>query len=351
MNRLAHEVVPAKITAGMSVEDLVESYSGCAFGAGRLAQACDVYEEMVNSDATKFFGLAGAMVPAGMRTIVRDLIADGYIDVLVTTGANLVHDIVESMGLHHYRGTDVVDDLKLKDEAINRIYDVYLPEEHFTSFEELMMAVMDDIPPETISISQFLTHIGDHLTDSGSILKTAVDNGVPVFCPAIQDSVIGLQAWMHKQTKPLSVDAFSDMKELMQICFDAKSTGALFVGGGVPKNYILQSMLVTPKEFDYAIQLTMDRPETGGLSGATLSEAQSWGKVSERARAVTVYADATITLPIIVATTRSRLGDGKNVKGVKGDGCDGMGVSGCGCGGGMGKGKGIKVKVWAQGWE
>ena len=116
----------------------------------------------------------------------------------------------------------------------------------------------------------------------------------------------------------------------------------MFVGGGVPKNYILQSMLVTPKEFDYAIQLTMDRPETGGLSGATLSEAQSWGKVSEHARAVTVYADATITLPIIVASTRSRLGD-RNLKGVKGDGCEGMGASVCGCGGGggMGKGKGM----------
>ena len=105
-----------------------------------------------------------------------------------------------------------------------------------------------------------------------------------------------------------SVVVFADMKEFMNICYDAKKAGALLIGGGVPKNYIFQSMLVTPNEFDYAIQLTMDTPETGGLSGATLDEARSWGKVGEEARSVTVYADATITLPIIVAAARSRLG-------------------------------------------
>ncbi|MFA4934290.1 MAG: deoxyhypusine synthase [Candidatus Methanoperedens sp.] len=291
----------AKITQEMTVNELVEAFSGCAFGAGRLFEAVDIYREMINdSECTKFFGLAGAMVPAGMRQIISDMIRDREIDILVTTGANLVHDIIESMGLHHYKGTDTADDVQLKHDAVNRIYDVFLPEHHFTDFEEKLQSIFKEIP-EKLSITELLSHIGAKLDDENSILKSAYDMGVPVYCPAIQDSIIGLQAWLYKQTKPLNVDVFADMRGLIDRCYEAKRAGVLIVGGGVPKNFILQSMLVTPRSFDYAIQLTMDRPETGGLSGATLDEARSWGKIGERARSVTVYSDATITLPIIVA--------------------------------------------------
>ncbi len=295
----------AKIAQDMTVSELVDSMKDCAFGAGRLYEAADIYREMINdSDCTKFFGLAGAMVPAGMRQIVSDLIRDRQIDILVSTGANLVHDIIESMGLHHYKGTDAADDVQLKHDAVNRIYDVFLPEHHFTDFEEKMQSIFKEIP-EKLSITELLSHIGAKLDDENSILKSAYDMGVPVYCPAIQDSIIGLQAWLYKQTKPLNVDVFADMRGLIDRCYEAKRAGVLIVGGGVPKNFILQSMLVTPRSFDYAIQLTMDRPETGGLSGATLDEARSWGKVGENARVVTVYSDATITLPIIVAAARS----------------------------------------------
>ncbi|MDO9098446.1 MAG: deoxyhypusine synthase [Candidatus Methanoperedens sp.] len=291
----------AKITQDMTVSELVEAFSGCAFGAGRLFEAVDIYREMINdSECTKFFGLAGAMVPAGMRQIVSDMIRDREIDILVTTGANLVHDIIESMGLHHYKGTDTADDVQLKHDAVNRIYDVFLPEHHFSDFEEKLQSIFKEIP-EKLSITELLSHIGARLDDENSILKSAYDMGVPVYCPAIQDSIIGLQAWLYKQTKPLNVDVFADMRGLIDRCYEAKRAGVLIVGGGVPKNFILQSMLVTPRSFDYAIQLTMDRPETGGLSGATLDEARSWGKIGEKARSVTVYSDATITLPIIVA--------------------------------------------------
>ncbi len=294
----------AKITDDMTVSQLMDSFSGCAFGAGRLSEAADIYRKMVNdSECTKFFGLAGAMVPAGMRQIVSDLIRDRDIDILVTTGANLVHDIIESLGLHHYKGTDVADDVELKHNAINRIYDVFLPEEHFAKLEGKLQPMFSELP-DKLSISELLSHIGGKLDDRNSILRSAYDMGVPVYCPAIQDSIIGLQAWLYKQTKPLNVDVFADMRGLIDRCYEAKRTGVLIVGGGVPKNFILQSMLVTPRSFDYAIQLTMDRPETGGLSGATLDEARSWGKVGENARAVTVYSDATITLPLIVAATK-----------------------------------------------
>jgi deoxyhypusine synthase len=309
MERLKRPVRQAKITPDMTVSQLTGSFSDCAFGAGRLFEAVDIYREMVRDrECTKFFGLAGAMVPAGMRQIVTDLIRDGDIDILVTTGANLVHDIIESMGLHHYKGTHVTDDVELKNNAINRIYDVFVPEEHFSRLEEKLQPVFRDLP-DKLSITEFLSRIGGKLDDDNSILKSACDMGVPVYCPAVQDSIIGLQAWLYKQTRPLFVDVFADMRGMIDRCYEAKHTGVLIVGGGVPKNFILQSMLVTPKSFDYAIQLTMDRPETGGLSGATLDEARSWGKVGENARSVTVYSDATITLPIIVAAAKSKRDD------------------------------------------
>ena len=248
---------------------------------------------------TKFFGLAGAMVPAGMRNIVSDMIRGGEIDILVSTGANLVHDMIESLGLHHYKGTDATDDIQLKHEAVNRIYDVFLPEHHFTDLEVKMQSIFKEIP-DKLSITELLSHIGERIDDNNSILKSAYDMGVPVYCPAVQDSIIGLQAWLYKQTRPLNVDVFADMRGLIDRCYEAKRAGVVIIGGGVPKNFILQSMLVLPRSFDYAIQLTMDRPETGGLSGATLDEARSWGKIGENARSVTVYSDATITLPLIV---------------------------------------------------
>ncbi len=306
MERLDRPIRHVKITRDMTVKQLVNSLSGAAFGAGRLCEAAEIYREMVSDmECTKFFGLAGAMVPAGMRQVVNDMIRDGDIDILVSTGANLVHDIIESLGLHHYKGTDTADDVELRQCSINRIYDVFLPEEHFAKLEEKLQPIFKELP-DKLSICEFLSHIGSKLDDDNSILKSAYDMGIPVYCPAIQDSIIGLQAWLYRQTNPLNVDVFADMKGLIDRCYEAKRAGVFIVGGGVPKNFILQSMLVTPKSFDYAIQLTMDRPESGGLSGATLDEARSWGKVGESARSVTVYSDATITLPIIVAAAKGR---------------------------------------------
>ena len=306
MEPLDRPIRHAKITKNMTVSELVSSLEGTAFGAGRLCEAVDIFREMVNDrECTKFFGLAGAMVPAGMRQIVSDMIRDEEINILVSTGANLVHDLIESIGLHHYKGTDTVDDVELKHCSINRIYDVFLPEEHFAGLEEKLQPIFRELP-DKLSISEFLSYIGSKLDDDNSILKSAYDMGIPVYCPAIQDSIIGLQAWLYRQTNPLNVDVFADMKGLIDRCYEAKRSGVFIVGGGVPKNFILQSMLVTPRSFDYAIQLTMDRPETGGLSGATLDEARSWGKVGENARSVTVYSDATITLPIIVAAAKGR---------------------------------------------
>ena len=295
----------------MSVNELVVAMGQAgAYNGGSLARAADIWEQMLSDkETTKFFGLAGAMVPAGMGGIVSDLIKDGHIDILVSTGANLTHDIIEAIGCRHFHGTAFCNDIELRHDEINRIYDVYLPNDAFEHFEEFMQKVFGELEPgSTISISALLEHIGKHA--KSGILHTAARNKVPVYNPAVQDSMIGLQYWLFSQTNKVTVDAFADMPALMDRCFTAKKAGAMLVGGGVPKNFILQSMLMTPNGFTYAIQLTGDRPDLGGLSGATLDEARSWGKITEDAQAVTVYGDATITLPVLTAAVTERLHHG-----------------------------------------
>jgi deoxyhypusine synthase len=301
-------VEQAEVRPGMTVGQLLEELGRAgAYNAGSLWTAANIYERMLrDEEATRFFGLAGAMVPAGMGGIVADLIRRGHIDVLVSTGANLTHDIIEAIGCHHYHGTAFCSDIELHDQEINRIYDVFLPNEAFVRFEEFLQGVYGDLAEgSVVSISNLLRMIGERL-DTG-ILATAAKNGVPIYCPAVQDSMIGLQYWLFSQTHRVVVDAFADMPALLDRCFTAKRAGALLVGGGVPKNYILQSMLMTEKGFEYAVQLTGDRPDLGGLSGATLDEARSWGKITDEATAATVYGDATINLPLLVAAVLERL--------------------------------------------
>ncbi|MDN7025908.1 deoxyhypusine synthase [Methanoculleus sp. FWC-SCC1] len=301
-------VKQAAVRPGMTVGELLEQLGRAgAYNAGSLWTAANIYERMLrDEEATRFFGLAGAMVPAGMGGIVADLIRRGHVDVLVSTGANLTHDIIEAIGCHHYHGTAACSDVELRDEDINRIYDVFLPNEAFVRFEEFLQGVYGDLAEgSVISISGLLRMIGERL-DTG-ILAAAAEKEVPIYCPAVQDSMIGLQYWLFSQTHRVVVDAFADMPALLDRCFTAERAGAVLVGGGVPKNYILQSMLMTEKGFEYAVQLTGDRPDLGGLSGATLDEARSWGKITGEATAATVYGDATINLPLLVAAVLERL--------------------------------------------
>jgi len=314
------EVEGVRIGEHTSVDELVVGLRGCAFGAGRLAKAVDIYEEMLAEETTKFIGIAGALVPAGMRTILAEMIRERYVDVVVTTGANLVHDIIEALGEHHYMSGDgvdtnaagAVDDSWLRTQGIDRIYDVVVHDEAFARLEDFLHGVFEQLDRKRYSIRELLTAIGENLSDRNSILRSAVDSEVPVFCPAIADSMIGLHTWIYKQTGALEVDAFEDMKELIDLFCEAKRAGAIILGGGVPKNFIFQSALIAPRAegqegLDYAIQITTKTPEDGSLSGATLEEAKSWGKISEKAKAVTLYCDATIALPVIVAAVRERI--------------------------------------------
>jgi deoxyhypusine synthase len=295
----------------MTVGELVGELSASgAFNGGSLAKAADITEEMFRTGgATTFLGLAGAMVPAGMGGIISDLIDRGHVDVLVSTGANLVHDMVEAIGCRHYHGSPECSDNELRRQGINRIYDVYVPDEAFVQFEEFVQGAFGRLEEGTVtSASELLGIVGKELRSG--ILATAARKGVPVYCPAVQDSMFGLQFSLFTQTHNVVLDAFRDMKGFLDLCFTAELAGALIIGGGVPKNFILQGMLLTPHGFTWAVQLTGDRPDLGGLSGATLDEARSWGKLTADARGVTVYGDATITLPILVAAVLERLSRG-----------------------------------------
>ncbi|MFC4550786.1 MULTISPECIES: deoxyhypusine synthase [Halorussus] len=320
-------IAHAEARAGMTVGELVDEYGHAGIGAADLHEAVDIYAEMLDDDVTNFFGLAGAMVPTGMRRIVADLIRDGHIDALVTTGANLTHDAIEAIGGKHHHGRDEVEgksmrdhDEQLRDEQVDRIYNVYLPQEHFALFEShLRSEVFPVLEDEgTVSIQRFTEELGranaevndsEGIEEGAGVAAAAYENDVPVYCPAVQDSVLGLQAWMYSQTSEFSLDALADMTDITDLAFEAEESGAMVVGGGVPKNYTLQTMLVAPDAYDYAVQLTMDPPQTGGLSGATLDEARSWGKLEKAARNASVYADATITLPLVVAAAREKAGE------------------------------------------
>ena len=317
-------VAHAEVRAGMTVGDLAAAYGDAGVGAQALHDAVDVTAEMFGrSDTAVFMGLAGAMVPAGMRSLVAGLVRDGHVDALVTTGATLTHDAIEAIGGKHHHGRDDHPeksardhDEQLREEGVDRIYNVYLPQEHFTAFESHLREEVFPACEGTVSIRQLTAELGranaavnarEGIDETPGVAAAAHECDVPVYCPAVQDSVLGLQAWMYSQTADFSLDALADMDDLTGRAFDAERRGAFVVGGGVPKNFVLQTMLVVPDAYDYGVQLTMDPPETGGLSGATLDEARSWGKLTPTARSASVYADATITLPLVVAAARERI--------------------------------------------
>ena len=312
----------------MTVSELMSEYSNAGFAANALSEAVDIYTEMIErQDVTNFLSMAGAMVPAGMRKIVTGLIQDGYVDVLVTTGATLTHDAIEALGHKHHHGSFVQrgrgdeskvreHDEKLRDEGVDRIYDVYLPQEGFAILEDhLRSNVFPNIDRE-ISIREFTAELGRANSEknengNGGIAAVAYECGIPIYCPGIQDSILGLQAWMYSQISSFSLNAIGDMTEINDIAHNAKKRGAMIVGGGLPKNYILQAVLLTPRAYDYAVQLTGDSEHLGGLSGASLDEARSWGKLEKNAKNITVYADATITFPLVVAAARERVNGSK----------------------------------------
>jgi deoxyhypusine synthase len=298
---------------GMLVNDLVKEMSQSGvMGAGKIAHAVDIAETVIKDPDTKlFFGLAGAMVPGGMRNIIIDMLDSGWIDVFVTTGANLTHDLVETLGYNHYQGKAHVSDAELNKQGMDRMYDSFMPNNVYEGLEDFFEKNFDSIAKDKMNIRQFLWKLGSLVSkDKPSILRTCYEKKIPIFCPAISDSGIGLMIWGHiAKGKKIEVDAFNDLKEILDIAWDDKKKFAVwYCGGGVPKNFIQQAMQFAPKCAEFGIQITMDRPEPGGSSGAELKEGISWGKMNEKGNFVDVICDTTIALPMIVAALKTRLG-------------------------------------------
>jgi deoxyhypusine synthase len=269
-----------------------------------------------DKECTIFLALAGAVVPAGMRRLVADLIRSHLIDVVVSTGANMVHDTIESIGGYHYKGHWLMDDHVLYQYHVYRIYDVLVPEDDFIKLDLRMADMYDEIADDnrgkTLSSSMFASEIGKRLKDPNSILRSAYEAGVPVFLPAVRDSEFGYIYHLHASRRNFKntvvLDAFRDVPEIIGICRRSPKNGMIVIGGGVPRNTIQSAALATKSGMDYAIVITMDRVETGGLSGSTLEETISWGKLKGEADKVMVVGDAMIIFPLMAASLIERLG-------------------------------------------
>jgi len=316
---LTEPIKHIKIKPKMTVNELINQYSASGrFGAGRLATACDIYEKMLrDEECTIHLGLSGAVVPAGLRKIIADLIRKRMIDVIVSTGANMIHDFIEAVGGHHYKGHWCVDDSTLYKYHLYRIYDIFVPEEDFTKADEKFVQFFGEIGREfkgkSLATHEFAWELGKRLEDPNSILRSAYEMKVPIFMPAARDCEFSYVFYFHNQiAKPdevLRIDSFKEVPIFIDIFKRSERNGMIIIGGGVPRNTIQHAAVTAETSIDYAIVITMDRQETGGLSGSTLEETVSWGKVKGKADKVMVTGEAVMVFPIIVASVMERLGE------------------------------------------
>jgi len=298
---------PLKINVGMKASDLVGGMRDLGFQARKIGEAGETLKKMCKDEEVKiFFGLAGAMVPAGMKKIIIDLL--NYTDIFVTTGANLTHDLIEALGHKHYKGSEKADDAELNRQGIDRIYDVFMKSEVYQDLEKFFSDNWEEIS-KCKDTKELLWKIGELIKADKEtcILKKCLEEKIPIFCPALPDSGIGLMIWGNKaRGKKIEVDAFEDMKEIIDFAWKQKKKGVLYVNGGFPKNFIQQSMqFSTPAS--YGVQITTAREEYGGSSGAKLKEGISWGKMSKEGKYVDVICDATIALPLIWSYAKDEL--------------------------------------------
>lgn len=311
------------INEDMKIIDIIEEFSSSGvLGAGRVGRACELLADMISSEDMKvFLSVAGPLVPGGLRNIIATMIKRNQIDVLITSGANITHDLLESFGGSHYRDYGF-DDEKLNEAGMGRIGDVYTKSDDFEVFEKEIIKLFDQITKSIIkknpnnsnnscykpiiSIKDLLYEIGLLIKDENSILKIAAENNVPIFAPGLIDSMFGLQLWMFTQENNLVLDAIADMNDLSDIVFESEEVGAILLGGGLPKHYCLASNLLKGG-VDAAIQITMDRSETGSLSGAPLEEAKSWSKAKCGSNLASVVGDVTIIFPLIYAAALDKI--------------------------------------------
>ena len=302
------KVHQVRLRPGMTVGELAEEMrlTGVMQG-GRVGRAVDIVAEMFSDpNYTTFITLSGPLVAGGMRVIIRDLIRDGYIDAVMTNGANMIHDLLEAMGRTHYQGRVNVDDEKLYKDGYNRVYDIFIENDTFVDIEGYVGGLIDDIPEEKrdgITFHEFLYELGLRVDDDESILKAAADKKIPIFSPGFLDSMLGIPLWMYAKNKKLVFDPLRDFDLLADMVFDAKKSGAIILGGGTPKHHT-QYMHTLRDGLDAAIQLSSARVEDGSLSGAPLRESITWGKLREgqlQEKTATIFGEITSLFPLIIA--------------------------------------------------
>ena len=305
-------IEPFAVEAGLTADQVLARMERISFQGRNLATAHRIWQKMLQDDVTIFLGMAGALSAGGLRLVVAHLIAHRYVDCLVSTGANLYHDLHETRGQNHYVGSPFADDAALAEDRIDRVYDTYASEEEFCSNDAWIAEFATTLEMRPYTTREFLYLLGGHLwktTGRDGILTAAYRANVPIFCPAIADSSIGMGLSQARQKKAGAgyIDIIGDIVESANLVIRRPRTASVVLGGGTPKNFINQASVQAEFYSDevgghtYALQIVTDVPHFGGASGSSLEEAQSWGKLSVESDKVSVQADATIALPILVS--------------------------------------------------
>jgi deoxyhypusine synthase len=299
--------VTAKMTVGQLVAEMEKSG---VLGAGRVAKAVAITVDMFRDPAyTVFLTVAGPMVPGGLRRVISLLVEKRYVDALILSGANVVHDIIEGIGYRGIKGSFWADDVALRAKGIGRAGDIYFAQAGFEALETTMHRVFTQLAAKgvsRVSISDLLQETGRLVDDEDSVLRTAATHAVPVFSPGILDSMLGIHLWTYNQLHHLDLDPLADFNQLATLVYDAKQVGVISLGGGLPKHHALGANTLR-EGVDAAVQITLDRPEGGSFSGAPLEEAISWKKAKTGDKLVSVIGDATIVFPILVAAVLDAL--------------------------------------------
>lgn len=310
---LSHPTLPFSIDENKNASAILEKMVGTAFQGRELGRAFQVWKQMLDDpQCTILMGLSGAMVPAGMRRLVSYMIENRLIDVLTSTGANFFHDFHESKGFYHYQGSADMNDEELGDHMVDRMYDVLADEVRFREHDLWVgsfASCLDQSRPYTTR--EFLYLLGKEILKDlkePGIVASAAKAKVPLFCPAIGDSSIGIGVAesRHRGENRLMFDIMGDVLEITNVVADSGATGVIYFGGGTPKNYVQQTEVVAilmnkdKTGHRYGVQIVTDAPHWGGLSGCTFEESQSWGKLAKGAEMVNCHCDSTIAMPLLV---------------------------------------------------
>jgi len=308
---LRHPVLPFEV-GSLSVAEYLRRCRDISFQARSLGQAFQIWQKALKDDTTIFMGLAGAMTPAGLRKVIVYLIENRLIDVLVTTGANVFHDVHETLGRKHFKCNPQTDDKYLRKYYLDRIYDTLGREGDYGIVDRLVADFAASLPDRPHTTREWFHAFGRHLDPmrkEEGIVTAAARHGVAIYAPAIGDSSYGIAiaSGINRKSPEFLFHPVKDVRETARIAAEAPATGIVFIGGGTPKNFTQQTMVTAEymgskrAGHRYCVQITTDAPHWGGLSGCTFEESQSWGKIHFDAEKVAVYCDATIELPLLAS--------------------------------------------------